>query len=97
MILCGESSSRIAYSLRSIRGGGKRCLAGVYDEKPRLRLTGAAILPVIDHLLKVELPQGPIWLRYNEERVWPLLTGERAHYELGAGEIDQARRLLGNP
>jgi glucoamylase len=28
-------------------------------------------------------------------RGWPLLTGERAHYELAAGHIDAASRLLG--
>ena len=27
-------------------------------------------------------------------RVWPLLTGERAHYELAAGHRDEAARLL---
>ncbi len=27
-------------------------------------------------------------------RGWPLLTGERAHYELAAGRIDAARRLM---
>jgi len=27
-------------------------------------------------------------------RGWPLLTGERAHYELAAGRIEEARRLL---
>jgi len=27
-------------------------------------------------------------------RAWPLLTGERAHYELAAGRYDEARRLL---
>ena len=27
-------------------------------------------------------------------RAWPLLTGERAHYELAAGRRDQAERLL---
>ncbi|HZD04397.1 MAG TPA: glycoside hydrolase family 15 protein, partial [Longimicrobiales bacterium] len=27
-------------------------------------------------------------------RAWPLLTGERAHYELAAGHVDEARRLL---
>ncbi len=27
-------------------------------------------------------------------RVWPLLTGERAHYELAAGRQDQAEKLL---
>jgi len=66
---------------------------------------------VIDHLLKVDLPQGPVWRRYNEDgygehengrpfdgsgvgRAWPLLTGERAHYELAAGRADEAQRLL---
>jgi len=28
-------------------------------------------------------------------RGWPLLTGERAHYELAAGRIDESERLLG--
>jgi glucoamylase len=27
-------------------------------------------------------------------RLWPLLTGERAHYELAAGRFEEARRLL---
>lgn len=27
-------------------------------------------------------------------RAWPLLTGERAHYEIAAGNIDKARKLL---
>ncbi len=27
-------------------------------------------------------------------RLWPLLTGERAHYELAAGRADEAKRLL---
>ncbi len=27
-------------------------------------------------------------------RLWPLLTGERAHYELAAGQTDEAKRLL---
>ncbi|MBN1668074.1 MAG: hypothetical protein JW862_13355, partial [Anaerolineales bacterium] len=66
---------------------------------------------VIDALLKMEMPAGPIWRRYNEDgygehedgspfdgsgvgRPWPLLTGERAHYELAAGHIEDARRLL---
>ena len=66
---------------------------------------------VIDALLKVELPQGPVWYRYNEDgygehedgrafdgtgigRAWPLLTAERAHYELAAGRPHEARRLL---
>jgi len=66
---------------------------------------------VIDRLLKVDLPQGPVWRRYNEDgygehedggpfdgsgigRAWPLLTGERAHYEIAAGRLDEARLLL---
>jgi glucoamylase len=65
---------------------------------------------VIDHLLKVDLPQGPGWRRYNFDgygehadgapfdgtgigRVWPLLSGERAHYELLAGNIKGAEAL----
>ncbi len=27
-------------------------------------------------------------------RAWPLLTGERAHYEVAAGQLDEARRLV---
>ena len=67
---------------------------------------------VIDALLKVELPAGPSWYRYNGDgygeradgapfdgtgigRPWPLLTGERAHYELAAGRAGEAERLLG--
>ena len=59
-------------------------------------------LKVVDHVLKVDTPKGPCWLRYNHDgygqrpdggpflgwgkgRAWPLLTGERAHYELAAG------------
>ena len=66
---------------------------------------------VIDALLKVETPAGPVWRRYNGDgygehengdafdgtgigRAWPLLTGERAHYELAAGRPDVARDLL---
>lgn len=66
---------------------------------------------VIDALLKVELPVGPCWHRYNDDgygehddgspfdgtgtgRLWPLLTGERAHYELAAGRTAEAERLL---
>jgi len=57
---------------------------------------------VVDRVLRVELPQGPCWRRYNHDgygqcddgrpyithgrgRPWPLLTGERGHYELAAG------------
>jgi glucoamylase len=66
---------------------------------------------VIDALLKVETPCGPIWHRYNDDgygehedgtpfdgtgigRGWPLLTGERGHYELAAGRVENARQLL---
>jgi len=65
----------------------------------------------IDALLKVEMPGGPAWHRYNDDgygehedgspfdgtgkgRAWPLLTGERAHYELAAGRQDVAENLL---
>jgi glucoamylase len=66
---------------------------------------------VIDALLKVQLPQGPCWYRYNGDgygehkdgsafdgsgigRPWPLLAGERAHYELAAGHASEADALL---
>src|SRR6185503_1258764 len=56
----------------------------------------------VDHVLKIETPNGPCWRRYNHDgygqrkdgtnyegwgqgRAWPLLGGERAHYELAAG------------
>lgn len=59
-------------------------------------------VPVVDALLCVETPCGPVWHRYNGDgygeredgapydgmgvgRAWPLLTGERGHYELAAG------------
>ncbi len=54
-------------------------------------------LPEIDAMLKTETPKGPGWHRYRfdgygEEkrgRLWPLLTGERLHFELELGrEID---------
>jgi glucoamylase len=74
---------------------------------PRIRNT----LRVIDALLKVELPAGPCWRRYNGDgygehedgrpfdgigigRLWPLLTGERAHYEIAAGNHAAAEELL---
>ena len=76
-------------------------------DDPRIRGT----LRVVDALLKVELPAGPCWRRYNGDgygehedggpfdgtgigRPWPLLTGERAHYELAAGNTAAARSLL---
>jgi glucoamylase len=59
-------------------------------------------LRVIDAVLKMPMPEGPAWRRYNHDgygpgadgkpftgygvgRAWPLLGGERAHYELAAG------------
>ena len=68
-------------------------------------------IKVIDALLKVDTPQGPIWHRYNDDgygehedgsafdgtgigRAWPLMTGERAHYELAAGRSKEAEKLL---
>src|SRR5580692_7168708 len=66
---------------------------------------------VIDALLRVQLPQGPCWYRYNGDgygehkdgspfdgtgigRPWPLLAGERAHFELAAGRPKEAEALL---
>lgn len=78
-----------------------------------IRAAGSALmedsLRVIDALLKVETPFGPVWRRYNHDgygphadgrayqgwgigRAWPLLAGERAHYELAAGR--DARPLV---
>jgi glucoamylase len=76
-------------------------------DDPRIRNT----VRVIDALLKVDLPAGPCWRRYNGDgygehedgrpfdgtgigRSWPLLTGERAHYELAAGNRVGAEALL---
>jgi glucoamylase len=69
-------------------------------------------IKVIDEVLRIKLPQGPAWYRYNGDgygehedgspfdgtgigRPWPLLTGERAHYELAAGRVASAEALLG--
>ena len=66
---------------------------------------------VIDALLRIQLPQGKCWYRYNGDgygehkdgsafngngigRPWPLLAGERAHYELAAGHRSEAESLL---
>jgi len=65
---------------------------------------------VVDSLLRVETPGGPLWHRYNGDgygeyedgtpfdgtgtgRLWPLLTGERAHYELAAGRLSEASTM----
>jgi glucoamylase len=59
-------------------------------------------LRVVDRVLKVDTPAGPVWRRYNHDgygerpdgsafdgwgigRAWPLLVGERGHYELARG------------
>jgi glucoamylase len=74
---------------------------------PHIRNTVA----IVDALLRRELPQGPLWYRYNDDgygehddgspfdgtgvgRPWPLLAGERAHYELAAGRRKEAEHLL---
>jgi glucoamylase len=76
-------------------------------DDPRILST----IKVIDALLKIKLPQGPCWYRYNDDgygehadggpfdgtgfgRPWPLLAGERAHYELEAGNLYAAQDLL---
>lgn len=56
---------------------------------------------VVDATLKVDTPRGPCWHRFNHDgygqrddgspywgkgRAWPLLTGERGHYALRAGQ-----------
>ena len=68
-------------------------------------------IKVIDALLRVKLPHGACWYRYNDDgygehadgspfdgvgvgRPWPLLAGERAHYELAAGNLPAAEELL---
>ena len=65
-------------------------------------------------LLRVELPAGPCWYRYNHDgygehadgsgfdgtgigRLWPLMTGERAHYELAAGRRGGGAAAAGDP
>ncbi|HUO26417.1 MAG TPA: glucan 1,4-alpha-glucosidase [Candidatus Aquilonibacter sp.] len=77
-------------------------------EDPRILNT----IRAIDALLRVQLPQGTCWYRYNGDgygehkdgspfdgsgigRPWPLLAGERAHYELAAGQRAKAEALLG--
>jgi glucoamylase len=64
----------------------------------------------IDAVLRSELPAGPAWRRYPDDRYgehsdgsafdgtgigrpWPLLVGERAHYEIACGRLDEAAKL----
>ncbi len=80
-------------------------LRGADDQRIKDTITA------IDHLLKVDLPQGPGWRRYNLDgygehadggafngtgigRVWPLLSGERGHYEVMAGNMKNAQEML---
>ncbi len=75
-------------------------------DDPRILST----LDIIDQVLRVELPTGSAWRRYNYDgygehadgkpynsrgvgRCWPLLAGERAHYELAAGNREMAEEL----
>ncbi len=102
----GENSARAVHlispdALALVRFGLRA------PDDPRILNT----VKVIDALLKVELPQGPCWYRYNDDgygehadgapfdgtgigRAWPLLAGERAHYELTAGRAQVAEDLL---
>ncbi len=69
-------------------------------------------IKVVDSVLKMETPSGPVYRRYNDDgygeyddgrpydgngvgRAWPLLTGERGHLALQAGEdpIDYVRTM----
>ncbi len=69
-------------------------------------------IKIIDELLRIQLPDGPGWYRYNRDgygehddgspfdgtgigRPWPLLAGERAHYEVAAGHASAAEELVG--
>ena len=62
-----------------------------------------ATVEVLDEVLKVDTPFGPVWHRYNHDgygqmadggpftqygkgSAWPLLAGERGHYELAMGK-----------
>ena len=102
----GERTARAAHlispdSLALVRFGLRA------PDDPRILNT----VKMIDALLKVQLPQGPCWYRYNGDgygehedgspfdgtgigRAWPLLAGERAHYELAAGRPQVAEDLL---
>jgi glucoamylase len=102
----GESSAPAAHlispdALALVRFGLRA------PDDPRMLNT----IKVIDALLRVNLPSGPCWYRYNGDgygehrdgspfdgtgigRPWPLLAGERAHYEIAAGRSDAAEELL---
>jgi glucoamylase len=84
---------------------------------PRLRAADdprvTDTIRVVDAVLKVDTPSGPVYRRYNDDgygeyddgraydgngvgRAWPLLTGERGHLALAAGEdpIDHLRTMM---
>ena len=90
-----------AYPVKEIVDAGFLELVrfGVRDAHDRVIVDS---LKVVDAVLKISVPAGPCWHRYNHDgygqradgsafrgwgvgRPWPLLTGERAHYELAAG------------
>jgi glucoamylase len=50
---------------------------------------------VIDEQLKVNTPYGSSWKRFSQDSgAWPLLTAERAQYEIAAGNRAGAESLL---
>jgi glucoamylase len=68
-----------------------------------------ASLPEIDTSLREETPSGPGWHRYTFDaygepapgkcpmgrgHLWPLFDGERGHYAVAAGRLDEARVML---
>jgi glucoamylase len=76
-------------------------------EDPRIRNTVVAIDAIVRHDLPAgpywyrynddgygEHADGAPFDGAGIGRLWPLLTGERAHYELAAGRLTEARRLL---
>ncbi|MCY0902165.1 MAG: glycoside hydrolase family 15 protein [Firmicutes bacterium] len=105
-----EPEEHSEFAAKDIVGGGflKAVYFGIKSpHDPHIVKT----VQVIDKVLKVDLPAGPCWHRYNHDgygekangdpfegagvgQAWPLLTGERAHYELAAGNLQEAQRLV---
>jgi glucoamylase len=94
-------SGQSAFPAKEIVDGGFLELVRYGIRKPGDPLMEDS-LKVLDAVIKYVLPQGPCWLRYNNDgygqrddgtafqgtgvgRPWPLLAGERAHYELACG------------
>src|SRR5690242_9024448 len=112
-----NSRKRYRIILRSV-SSGRRAILPIRERCCGTRVARRSVDPrvlntvqVVDALLKVDLPAGPCWHRYNDDgygehedgrpfdgtgvgRAWPLLTGERAHYELSAGNRVHAEALL---